>query len=203
MDWFWKKKEEDLELHRSFSAIRRDTNNVFQWINWLKKNHDVLHEKHHSHAELSLRRDQRLKEDLEDIRVENDALRATVMEMYDYMQTLHCEFKKIHAKHKELTNVPIEEPKFEESIIESEPVQLLEASQLTSSEQTLITALYSSHKPLSYEELASNIGINYGTVKNRLSRIKKKGISIEFVQDDDGQRRFYLHDDEKVRLTGR
>ena len=207
MRWFRKKENSDFELNvsNSFTRMKEDTSVIYKWISWLKTNHDMLHEKHQNHSRLNDERHANLKNQLVVLQKDNERLTDSMVHLYDYIKTLHGEFKEMHGKLKALSE-PLTEESFNEIAEEVKPqleFKPINSGGILTSAETELVGLLANGNPLSYEELSRVLGLSYGTVKNRVNKVKSKGILIEFAVDKKGERRFFLPETEQIRLSGR
>ncbi|HLD89008.1 MAG TPA: hypothetical protein VI894_02265 [Candidatus Nanoarchaeia archaeon] len=76
-------------------------------------------------------------------------------------------------------------------------------SELKVSEKKILSALVDAQKPLDYNYLSKNTGLNYGTVKNIISSLRKKGIRINDLVNPYGEKEFFISNEMKIELTGR
>ena len=191
-------------IFASFSKIRQDTHNLFSWIDWLKRNHERLAQKHLAHVMENAETSERLRRELETLKNQNSMLTENFAHVLDYLKSLHKEFKNLHGKVEVMSNLINEQNR-----ATSEPeapysdIPVITEDELTPAEMNMVALLVSSENGLSYSEIAKQLGLNYGTVKNRLNKIKAKGVSINFAVDKSGERRFFLDELEKIRVSGR
>ncbi|MBW2988036.1 hypothetical protein DRJ48_00800 [Candidatus Woesearchaeota archaeon] len=222
---FWgkfAKRVEDSFEHRvsiSFARIKRDTINLFRWITWLRTRLEQLEAKHTALTQNNEHTHSKFYQNLEAIKQENQKLREHLKQLYDYIKVLHEEVKELHNDvHKSSTiDTQLDAQRYTPSTAETttqveeklggmfEPRVTvgIQGDKLTKAERLLLATLYHATSPLTYAEISKILGLSYGTIKNRLNRIKSKGFDVEFIVDSKGQRRFYLPETEKIKLSGR
>ncbi len=205
MGWFNKKRYvTEGAVNTSYSLLKKDVATLMQWIHFLNHNHSHLKGKHESHVFSNESRHSELHSHMQELKSENAILKDRMMQMLDYMKLVHGEVKQLHE---EVHTVPaLPEPiedNWEETVEEPEKMPEIHATGLTDAEKKVVAILCDSPEALTYAELSTLIGISYGTIKNRVMKLKKKGITLEFSTDNNGERRFFLPQVEKLRVTGR
>ncbi len=192
MGWF---SSFNNSLSASFAKVREDTTNLFRWVTWLKARGDVQQRKL-SHLEGS---QDKAAKDVSDLQNENLLMKRELKQMMDYMRLVHKEVVELHTE--------VHKPALPEAAVEAvqeiPKIVAVASDGLTEAENVFLSHLYHAPKPLSYEEISKALHLNYGTIKNRLNKVKAKGIDIQFEVDDSGERRFYLPETVKIRLSGR
>ncbi len=218
-------------LKSAFSKIKNDLSVVYKWLAYIRKKEELLDKNQKLVAEFTEKTNKkvvewvseviktekenkkRLMEWIKYLENENKTLKKELYETKDYLKKLE-EFveEEINSFRTELKNKPeqnnLQESVLPDSVAEepSEPktsANVIMAENLTKAEKGLLRVLYLSKKPLSYEEIARILGLSYGTVKNRLYRIRKLGYRIDFNVDADGEKYFYLNEEEKLKVSGR
>jgi DNA-directed RNA polymerase specialized sigma24 family protein len=203
-----KKYASEHSVNESFSKMKGDISLLNQWIHYLKGHQDHLKGKHEAHASSTEIKHASLHSNVQSLREENGVLKERMRQMLEYMKLLHGEVKQLHEEvHSQpaiqepmLTN---EQPEIEENAPEPIPEAVIVAAGLTPAEKRLLSAMYSADAPLTYSEISERVGISYGTAKNRMMRIKQKGVDLKFSTDMKGERRFFLTLEEKIRISGR
>ncbi len=76
-------------------------------------------------------------------------------------------------------------------------------SSLAESEKRMLNILLNSTKPTNYNSLAKNTSLNYGTVKNIICSLRKKGIKINDAINPYGEKEFFLNEEARIEITGR
>jgi len=188
MGWF---SSLNSSLSSSFAKVREDTSLIFRWITWLKARGDSQQNKLSQLDDAKAR----LESSIAVLQHNNALLKSNHNHMMDYMRLVH---KEVVGLHSELHEKPVEAPAASEHILPP-----ISSEGLTEAENVFLSHLYHAPKPLSYGEISKSLNLNYGTIKNRLNRVRAKGIDIRFLVDETGERRFYLPDTVKIRLSGR
>jgi len=220
------------DLKEAFSKIKDDFSAAFKWVNFLKKRQEEVERNQkeimdftneNNKKVIDLMNDASLgnKKDKEAIiawidyfRAENGSIKGDISKLADYIVDLHKEMKEILEKIQELESRPnivseiykepeMPERKIEDSVKIKAPDAFVDSGDLTTSEADLMKLLYLTEKPLRYEDIAKKLGLNYGTVKNRVYKIKKKGYDLHFEMASDGEKMFFLPVHEKLKLSGR
>jgi DNA-directed RNA polymerase specialized sigma24 family protein len=195
-----KKYASEHSVNESFSKMKSDISLLNQWVHYLKGNHDHLRGRHEAHATSVEIKHASLHNHVQSLREENGVLKERMRQMMEYMKLLHGEVKQLHEEVHARPAIPEpmltnEQPALEESVQESAPEPIPEAvivaAGLTPAEKRLLSTMYSAEAPLTYAEISGLVGISYGTAKNRIMRIKQKGIDLKFSTDLKGERKFW------------
>ncbi len=233
MRWFVRHSEfSDFKesLKSAFSKIKDDLSVVYKWLVYVRKKEELLDKNQKLVAEFTEKTNKkvvewvsevikterenkkRLMEWIKYLENQNKTLKKELYEVKDYLKKLE-DFVKEELDRNELNkrteqdnlqplpNSTAEEERDEQGALSDDGVIM--AENLTKSEKELLKVLYFSKKPLSYEEIAKILGLSYGTVKNRLYRIRKLGYKIDFNVDADGEKYFFLNEEEKLKVSGR
>ncbi len=219
-------------LKSAFSKIKDDLSVVYKWLVYVRKKEELLDKNQKLVAEFTEKTNKkvvewvsevikterenkkRLMEWIKYLENQNKTLKKELYEVKDYLKKLEDFVKEeLDSFRNELKNKTeqdnLQESVLPDSMAEEEPSEpetstnVIMAENLTRAEKELLKVLYFSKKPLSYEEIAKILGLSYGTVKNRLYRIRKLGYKIDFNVDADGEKYFFLNEEEKLKVSGR
>jgi DNA-directed RNA polymerase specialized sigma24 family protein len=209
--------KEDLKesLKLAFNKIRNDFNVVYKWLNYIRKKEEQLETnqsdliKYNNENKEKLvgwmtdivsennNKNKKLYDWVQYLNKENESLKKDISKLGEYVMDLHKEMKEVFEKIESLENKPVVNN--EEELLSGIVID----ENLTKSEKELLDLLYLSETPLRYQDIANRLGLNYGTVKNRVYKIKKKGFKIDFDVGFDGEKQLFLDKDEKLRISGR
>ena len=97
------------------------------------------------------------------------------------------------------SQVITEENKSDDSVFELSKID----SSFSQSEKKVLFCLYNSKDPITYTEISDQSGLNYGTVKNIMSSIRRKGLKIPHQTNKNREKKYYLTKEMKLKITGR
>ncbi|MDD3263262.1 MAG: hypothetical protein PHT94_00005 [Candidatus Nanoarchaeia archaeon] len=74
---------------------------------------------------------------------------------------------------------------------------------LSKSEKKLLYVLLNSNVSLSYSDISRGSNLNYGTIKNNMYNLRKKGMEIPYIMNDKREKLYYLNEELILKITGR
>ena len=98
-------------------------------------------------------------------------------------------------------SVRTQTPELRDVIVDD--TQLRGVTGLSSSERSVLEKVYISHDPVTYSQISSKTMLNYGTVKNIICRLRKKGFSVENQVNPFGEKEFFILKSTKLAMSGR
>jgi hypothetical protein len=201
--WVRKKEVNNLQTNvkGSFEKMRQDLGVVYRWLTHVIKKNKDLEESHKQLSFTSEKDREKIISWINHFSEERDIIKGDIKKLSSYIVDMHGEFKHLYRKLEGLETAS-NFPKFEEEYdipMESS----VKFSDLTPSESTFVNLLMDSNDKLTYDQISERLGLNYGTVKNRLSAIRKKGIEINWDLNENSEKKFYLNDEERIKISGR
>lgn len=212
-------KEELEALHnklgKAFFLIEQDIKKMSNWAGTLENKHKELKKSHISHMSLTGEEISKLKKWMKDIYDYNSNLKTYLDEVNIAIKSLYDEQKRLREK------VSILQQKHQESGV-SDPGKASEKpkaaqekagnkasntlnfiQQFSGSDRLVMDILYKADKPLTYYALAEKTKLNYGTIKNIIYRLRKKGLEIFDQKTPEGEKEFFLPTRVKIEISGR
>jgi predicted transcriptional regulator len=182
-----KKKEVDLEIKDSFSAVKRDMDTVGKWIKHLNEQDKQLFESINE-----------IKKDLSTVKEELRVLSALAPEAVPLEETKQL-LEKTAVENKQTAVYDVEK-------IVQTPVQTASFydffKNLSSQERLLLFTIMNSEMKLSYEDLALLLGKEKSTIRGQVNAIKqKKEGLIEEISEKNGKKRVYVPEEIKEKLA--
>ncbi len=212
-------EETDKKLSLSFSRVSGDINNLQKWVSYLNEQdqklysaHDRLHRTHAEHTTLTKRDISNLNKWLSFLNQHNSELAQYLKQSAKNQLFLYDEIQKL-KKNLENTekNAKVTPGHASDTQVTSSDTQVTRKSDvslqlpkgITGSEKKVLSALYKSDSPMTYEKIARELNLNYSTVKNIIYHFRKKGIGIKDAVNAYGEKEFFLNSAAKIEVSGR
>ena len=186
-------KEQISSLKASIDLLRNDLNHSQQWTNNI--NNRLFYTESSIRAistEISNFNQRRSPEALEPHYQELKTSLALLQEELSILKT------KQLSPLSSVAHIPQELP-----VVTVNDTQLRDVTGLSSSEKAVLRHIYSESMPQTYAHISAKIKLNYGTVKNIICRLRKKGFSVEDQVSPQGEKEFFLTKNIKLTLSGR
>ena len=225
---FKKKVETDLHgrIASAFSKVDSDITQLNRWIEHINSKQQDLHSKHAVHVSLTQKELADLKQWVSFLHNHLASLHSQIRNNSEYVESLKKELVELNKRTLSLENVQKElgasqftqrnqpiTPQLRGVIagdtqaishISRNSSRVIESLRdFSSSEKQVIWALYGAERPKTYEQIAAQTDLNYGTVKNIIYKLRKKGFGVSDQVTPDGEKEFFLLQKEKIELSGR
>jgi uncharacterized protein YoxC/biotin operon repressor len=188
-DWLFRKKEDkrEEETKKSFSAVKRDMDEIVKWIKYLDSRDKQLFD------ELEV-----LKRDLSTVTDEIAGLREGIEIVNDAEENKQV-FEKTGVRGKQTADLDVEND-VQTAVQTGNFYEILKG--LSGNERLLIMTLANSDMKLSYEDLALLLGKERSTIRGQINSIKQKSEGlIEEITEKNGKKRVYVPSEIKEKLA--
>lgn len=188
-EWLFGKKESkrEEETKKSFSAVKKDMDEIAKWIKYLDSRDKQLFD------ELNI-----LKQDLSTVTEELAGLREGIEIVNDEQENKQV-FEKTGVRGKQTADLDVENA-VQTAVQTGNFYEILKG--LSGNERLLIMTLANSDMKLSYEDLALLLGKERSTVRGQINSIKQKSEGlIEEITEKNGKKRVFVPEEIKEKLA--
>lgn len=181
---FGKKEAENLkeETRRSFDSVKKDINNVSEWIRHLD------HEKNSQKKEM-----EDIKEILSSIQEEMEGVKNVVSMISEVKSN------RVFTTPKQLFNKQTAVYPVQTAV--QTAVQTPNLNQFSITERAILWVLLNTEMKLSYDDIAAMLGKERSTIRGQINIIKQKGEGIiEELIERNGKKRVFIPDNIKEKM---
>src|SRR3989339_1208228 len=189
LEWFFGKKEKkrEEETKKSFSAVKKDMDEIAKWIKYLDSRDKQLFD------ELNV-----LKQDLSTVMEDLAGLREGIEIVNDGEENKQV-FEKTAVRGKQTADLDVEND-VQTAVQTGNFYEILKG--LSGNERLLVMTLANSDMKLSYEDLALLLGKERSTIRGQINSIKQKSEGlIEEITEKNGKKRVFVPSEIKEKLA--
>src|SRR3989339_664330 len=185
LEWFFGKKEKkrEEETKKSFSAVKKDMDEIAKWIKYLDSRDKQLFD------ELNV-----LKQDLSTVMEDLAGLREGIEIVNDGEENKQV-FEKTAVRGKQTADLDVEND-VQTAVQTGNFYEILKG--LSGNERLLVMTLANSDMKLSYEDLALLLGKERSTIRGQINSIKQKS---EGIIEENGKKRVFVPSEIKEKLA--
>ena len=189
LEWLFGKKEKkrEEETKKSFSAVKKDMDEIAKWIKYLDSRDKQLFD------ELNV-----LKQDLSTVMEDLAGLREGIEIVNDGEENKQV-FEKTAVRGKQTADLDVEND-VQTAVQTGNFYEILKG--LSGNERLLVMTLANSDMKLSYEDLALLLGKERSTIRGQINSIKQKSEGlIEEITEKNGKKRVFVPSEIKEKLA--
>ena len=189
LEWLFGKKEKkrEEETKKSFSAVKKDMDEIAKWIKYLDSRDKQLFD------ELNV-----LKQDLSTVMEDLAGLREGIEIVNDGEENKQA-FEKTAVRGKQTADLDVEND-VQTAVQTGNFYEILKG--LSGNERLLVMTLANSDMKLSYEDLALLLGKERSTIRGQINSIKQKSEGlIEEITEKNGKKRVFVPSEIKEKLA--
>lgn len=204
-------KQINNKLSNAFWMVEKDVNSIVNWLNHVERKHGELANSHKSHIKVTEEDVTKLKLWVKDIHEYNRNLRDYLQHSNNVIKTIYEDQEELKKEIKELKQLlMVKKAEKVPEIVKNEinkdqrvERMLTFSAEISDSDRAVVNILFNADKPLTYFSLSELSNLNYGTVKNIIYRLRKKGIDVKDRKNPEGEKEFFLTDKAKIEISGR